>query len=166
MTKAANYLPSGSQTVTPHLILKNVAGAIEFYKKVFGAQELYRMPMPNGRIMHACIQIGDSRIMFADEMPDRSCGVASPESLKGCHATMHIYVPNVGEVFKRAVDAGAKAQMPPQDMFWGDRYGRIVDPFGQSWSIATHIEDITPEEMTKRGAECAQKMSAQKEPVL
>jgi uncharacterized glyoxalase superfamily protein PhnB len=149
-----NYLPSDTSTVTPHLILKDVAKAIEFYTKVFDAKELFRLPTPNGKIVHACIQIGDSRIMFADEMPQHGGNHVSPETLKGTHATMHMYVPNVDEVFKRAVDAGATGTMPPADMFWGDRYGRIVDPFGQAWSLATHIEDVSPEEMTKRAAEC------------
>lgn len=162
MTKATNYLPTGAHNVTPHLVLKNVSKALEFYKKAFGAQELARMPLPDGRIMHACIQIGDSRIMFADEFPERSCGHLSPETIKGTHATVHLYVENVDEVFQRAIDAGAKAEMAPQDMFWGDRYARIIDPFGQPWSIATHIEDLSAEEIQKRGAECMKQMAPTK----
>ena len=156
MTTATNYIPAGSHTVTPHLVLKGVAKAIEFYKKAFGAEELYRMPMPHGDlIMHACISIGDSRIFLTDEMPERrDCGMASPETLNGCNATMHVFVPNVDEVFKRAIDCGAKAKMPPADMFWGDRYGQVTDPFGQTWSLATHKEDLTPEQIQKNVAEC------------
>jgi PhnB protein len=163
MTKATNYIPAGTHTVTPHLILRGVAKAIEFYKKAFGAEELYRLPMPDGRIMHACITIGDSRVFLADEMPERSeCGMLSPESLKATHASMHVYVPNVDEAFKRAIDAGAKSKMPVQDMFWGDRYGQVVDPFGQPWSLATHKEDLTPEQIQKNAAECMKQMAATK----
>lgn len=136
-------------TVTPHLIIKDAAKAIDFYKKAFGAEELVRMPMPDGRLMHGCIQIGDSPIMLCDEFPEHGCG-KSPQSLGEAHATMHINVEDVDAAFKKAVDAGATVVMPPQDMFWGARYGIVKDPFGQPWSIATQKEDLTPEQIKER----------------
>lgn len=149
MTTSSNPIPPGFHTLTPQLIIKNAAEAIEFYKKAFGAEELTRMPMPDGRLIHACLRIGDSNFMLCDEFPEH-CGGLSPLSLKSAHASIHIYVHDVDQAFQRAIDAGAKAEMPPQDMFWGDRYGRLVDPFGQPWTIATHKEDLTHEEMFAR----------------
>jgi PhnB protein len=151
MSKATQWIPTGFHTLTPHLIIKDAAKAIDFYKKVFGAEELNRMPTPDGRLMHACLKIGDSILFLCDEFPEHDCGVgASPQTLNNAHATIHMFVENVDKAYQRAVDAGAKAIMPPQDMFWGDRYGRLIDPFGQPWSLATHKEDLTPEEMKKR----------------
>ena len=152
MTKATQPIPPGFHTITPHLILKNAAQAIEFYKKAFGAEEMSRMPVPDGRLIHACIKIGDSILFLCDEFPESNCGGASPQTLNNAHATMHVFVEDVDKAFKRAVDAGATPAMPPENMFWGDRYGRVVDPFGQPWSLATHVEDLTPEEMKKRMA--------------
>jgi PhnB protein len=146
MTTNTKPIPPGFHTVTPHLILRNAAAAIDFYKKAFGAEELSRMPMPDGRLMHASIKIGDSIVFLCDEFPEHGCGL-SPQSLKDAHATMHVYVEDVDASFKRAVDAGAEPVMPPQDMFWGDRYGRILDPFGQPWSFASHKRDLTEAEV-------------------
>jgi uncharacterized glyoxalase superfamily protein PhnB len=162
MTKATDYKPSGTHTITPHLVIKNLAKAIEFYKKAFGAEELYRMPTPDGRLMHACMQFGDSRVFFADEFPEHKRHYGSPETIGGKHMTMHMYVPNTDEAFKRAIEAGAKEEMPPADMFWGDRYARVIDPFGQPWSLAMHQEDLTPEEMQKRSAEYMKQPAAAK----
>jgi uncharacterized glyoxalase superfamily protein PhnB len=155
-------IPDGFHTITPHLIIKGVSKAIDFYKKAFGAEEIHCLSTPDGRILHAHIKIGDSNIFLADEFPEAGCGGLSPQSLKNSHATMHIYVTDVDTVFERAVTAGATVTMPVQNMFWGDRYGQIVDPFGQPWSIGTHIEDVTPEEMQKRSAEACKQMAAMK----
>lgn len=149
MTKATQPIPPGLRTLTPHLIIKDAAMAIDFYKKAFGAEEMMRMPMPDGRIMHACLKFGDSTLFLCDEFPEHECGV-SPLTLKSAHATMHLFVEDVDQAYQRALDAGAKANMPPQDMFWGDRYGTLMDPFGQPWSLATHKEDLTTEEIKQR----------------
>lgn len=150
MSKGIAPIPPNFGTVTPHLVVKDAAKAIEFYKKAFGAEEINRMAMPDGRLMHASIKIGNSIVMLCDEFPEFHCGSASPQTLKGAHATLHIYVENVDQAYQKAVEAGGTAAMPPQDMFWGDRYGKIVDPFGQPWSIATHKEDLSEEEMKTR----------------
>jgi PhnB protein len=157
MTKAIQSIPPGFSTLTPHLVIKDAAKAIDFYKQAFGAEEMKRMPMPDGRLLHACLKIGNSMLMLCDEFPDSGCGnSASPATLGKAHATVHMFVEDVDKAYQRAVEAGAIAQMPPQDMFWGDRYGLLVDPFGQPWSIATHKEDLTPEEMQKKmEAACA-----------
>ena len=140
-------IPQGMHTVTPHLICAGAAEAIEFYKQAFGAVELSRMLSPEGKVMHASIRIGDSVIMLNDETPQwESYG---PKHLKGSPVTIHLYVEDADGVFAQAVKAGAKATMPPEDMFWGDRYGRVEDPFGHQWSIGTHVRDVTPEEMQK-----------------
>ncbi len=132
-------------TVTPHLVCNGAADAITFYKQAFGAVELGRLPGPQGKLMHAMLRIGDSAVMLADEFPD--FGSFGPKSLKGSPVTIHLYVEDVDATVKRAVAAGAKITMPVDDMFWGDRYGKIEDPFGHHWSIATHIRDVSPEEM-------------------
>lgn len=162
MTKATQTIPQGISRLTPHLIIKDAARAIEFYKKAFGAEEMVRMPMPDGRIMHACLKFGDSTLFLCDEFPEFECG-ASPQTLKNAHATMHLFVEDVDKAFQKAVDTGATAVQPPEDMFWGDRYGRVVDPFGQPWSLATHKEDLTPEQMKERMASaCAPAKEAAK----
>ena len=127
-------IPDGMHTVTPHLICAGAADAIEFYKKAFNAVELIRLPGPQGKLMHAMIRIGDSAIMLVDEMLD--CGAWGPKTLKGSPVTIHLYVTNVDAFVAQAVEAGAKVMMPVQDMFWGDRYGQIEDPFGHHWSVA------------------------------
>ena len=138
-------IPEGMRTVTPHLICEGAADAIEFYKKAFDAVENGRMPSPDGRIMHAQIRIGDSVVMLVDAFPEM--GGVGPKALNGSPVTIHLYVEDADKVFDQAVAAGATVRMPPADMFWGDRYGQIVDPFGHVWSIATHKHDYTPEQM-------------------
>jgi PhnB protein len=138
-------IPEGMHTVTPHLVCAGAAAAIEFYKKAFNATELGRLAGPQGKLMHAAIRIGDSTVMLVDEFPEwNSLG---PKSLKGSPVTIHLYVEDVDAFVKRAVAAGAKITMPVDDMFWGDRYGKLEDPFGHHWSVATHMRDASPEEM-------------------
>jgi len=146
MTKSnAKPIPDGMHTVTPHLVCAGAADAIEFYKKAFSAVELGRVPGPQGKLLHAMIRIGDSAVMLVDEFPDwNSFG---PKSLKGSPVTIHLYTQDVDALFKQAVAAGAKIAMPLEDMFWGDRYGKLEDPFGHHWSVATHIRDVKPEEL-------------------
>lgn len=146
-------VPEGYHTVTPYLIVKGAAGAIEFYKKAFGATELLRMPDPSGKIGHAEIKIGDSPIMLADEFPER--GVLSPQTVGGSPVSILLYVENVDALFKQAVAAGAKVTRPLQDQFYGDRMGGFTDPFGHQWHVATHVEDVAPEELKKRAAAAA-----------
>lgn len=134
-------------TVTPHLVCAGAADAIEFYKRAFGAKEFGRMPGPDGKLMHASIQIGDSHLMLADEFPE--WGSMGPKALKGTPVTIHLYMEDVDAVVDRAVKAGAKIIMPVDNQFWGDRYGIVEDPFGHRWSVATHLRDPSPEEMQK-----------------
>ena len=143
----ARSIPDGMHSITPHLICAGAADAIEFYKKAFGAVEVTRLPGPEGKLMHASIRIGDSTIMLNDEFPD--WGAFGPKALKGSAVTIHLYVDDVDAVFARAVAAGAKVTMPVADMFWGDRYGIVEDPFGHHWSVATHLRDMTPAEIQK-----------------
>jgi PhnB protein len=159
MATKVNPIPTGYHTATPYLALNDCARAIDFYKKAFGAQEVMRMEAPNGRIGHAEIKIGDSVIMLADEMPGGTS--RAPSSLGGTTAGLFLYVADVDASYKRAVDAGAKAEMQPADMFWGDRFGTLTDPFGHSWSLATHKEDVAPEEMRKRMQQEMAKMAQQ-----
>jgi PhnB protein len=140
-------IPDGMRTVTPHLVCAGAAEAIEFYKKAFRAEEVARMPAPNGKLMHAQIRIGDSAVLLVDEFPE--WGSFGPKSLKGSPVTIHLYVEHADATFERAIAAGAKAKMPMSDMFWGDRYGILEDPFGHFWSVATHMRDVSPEEMMK-----------------
>ena len=140
-------IPDGYHRVTPYLIIKGAAEALDFYKTVFGAVELFRMPGPDGRIGHAEIKIGDSPVMMADEYPEM--GYRNPKALGGTPVGLMIYVPNVDEMFTKAVAAGAKVLKPIQDQFYGDRSGTIEDPFGHQWTISTHIKDVTPEEIQK-----------------
>ena len=146
----------GMHTVVPHLICRDAAGAIEFYKKAFGAVEMMRMPTPDGKLMHASVKIGDTIVMLVDEMPN--WGVLSPQALNNSPVTLHMSVPDVDAVFARAVAAGAKAKMPVADMFWGDRYGKLEDPFGHHWSVATHIRDMTAEEIFEAGKKAMAQM--------
>ena len=139
-------IPDGMNTVTPHLVCKDAAKAIEFYKKAFGAEERFRLDTPDKKkILHASLSIGGSAIMLADEFPD--WGSVGPETLKGTPVVIHLYVEDADSVFDQAVRAGATVTMPLQDMFWGDRYGQLRDPFGHSWSVATHVRDVSLEEM-------------------
>src|SRR5437867_2376150 len=140
-------IPEGMHSVTPHLTCAGAADAIEFYKKAFGAVELARLPGPNGKLMHAMIRIGDSAVMLVDEAPE--WGMLGPKALKGSAVTIHLYVENADATVETAVKAGAKITMPVQDMFWGDRYGALEDPFGHRWSVGTHIRDVSMEDMQK-----------------
>ena len=139
-------IPEGYHAVTPFLVLKDAHRAIEFYKRAFGAEERFRMPTPDGKVAHAELQIGDSDVMLSEAIQEP---VTS--------ASMYLYVPNVDAVCQRAVAAGAEAAMPPTDMFWGDRFGRVVDPFGVRWGIATHKEDLSPQEIGRRAAQASGK---------
>jgi PhnB protein len=150
MTPKVNPVPQGYHTITPNLTVSEADKALDFYQKAFGAEETVRMPGPGGRIMHAELRIGDSVIMLHEEMPEM--GSKSPKSYGGTPVGFYVYVENVDAAWKRAVDAGAKPTMPLQDMFWGDRTGRLEDPFGHAWNLAQHIGDPTPEEM-ERGQE-------------
>lgn len=152
---ATKPIPDGYRTATPYLIVKGAADAIEFYKKAFGATELLRMADPHGRVGHAEIKIGDSVIMLADEHP--SMGYRGPRSLGGSSVSILLYLPDVDEVFARAVKAGAKAQRAVANQFYGDRSGTLEDPFGHVWHLATHKEDLSPAEMKKRGEAMAKK---------
>ncbi|HZQ69829.1 MAG TPA: VOC family protein [Terriglobales bacterium] len=145
---AVKPVPEGYHTATPYLYVKGGAKALDFYKKAFGATELLRMEGPGGSIGHAEIRIGDSPIMLADEFPDM--GARSPEAYGGSPVGIMLYVPDVDATVKRAVDAGAKLDRAVEDKFYGDRMGSLVDPFGHTWYVATHIEDVTPEEMKRR----------------
>lgn len=147
-------VPNGMRTITPHLVCAGAADAMEFYKKAFNAKENARLAGPDGKLMHGCVSIGDSMVMLIDEMPE--WGALGPLALKGSPVTIHIQVPDADSLFKQAVDAGAKVKMPLADMFWGDRYGIVTDPFGHDWSIATHIRDVSPEEMMEacKNAQC------------
>jgi PhnB protein len=146
MSKAqVKAIPEGMHSVTPHLVCAGAAEAIDFYKKAFNAVELGRMAGPQGKLLHGAIRIGDSMVMLADEFPD--WGSLGPKSLKGSPVTIHLYVEDVDAFTARAVAAGAKITMPIQDMFWGDRYGKLEDPFGHQWSVSTHVRDVSPEEM-------------------
>jgi PhnB protein len=156
---AVQPVPSGYHTVTPYLVQSDAAAAIEFYKKAFGATEVMRMQAPGGKIGHAELKIGDSMIMMADEFPGSAS--RSPKSMGGTCAGVFLYVTDVDAMFQKAVDAGAKVEMPLANQFWGDRYGKLTDPFGHSWSMATHVEDVAPEEMKKRMKEAMSKMGQQ-----
>jgi PhnB protein len=162
VTRSAKSVPQGFHTVTPSLVVQNAAKAIEFYKKAFGAQERMRMSTPDGKIGHAELQIGDSIIFLSDEMPNM--GSKSPQSVGTSTGTLYLYVEDVDKDFKRAVDAGGKTTMPVADMFWGDRFGSLVDPFGHTWGLSTHKEDLTEKEIGERSkdfyAQMAQKKSA------
>jgi uncharacterized glyoxalase superfamily protein PhnB len=151
MAARVKPIPEGYHTVTPHLVIRQCAKAIEFYKKAFGAEELCCIRGPDGQsVMHAELKFGDSVVFLCDECPDY--GALSPQSLNGSPVTIHVYVNDADAAYQRAVAAGATATMPLQNMFWGDRYGKLKDPFGHHWSIATHIEDVSPEELQKRMA--------------
>jgi PhnB protein len=149
--KKASPIPKGFRTVTPYLVVRGAGSAIDFYKKAFGAKELLRMPGPDGRIAHAEIQIGDSRVMLGDEFPEQ--GASAPPTVGGSPVHVFLYLKDVDRVFAQATAAGATVEMPPTDMFWGDRYCKVSDPFGHKWNMATHIEDLTPKEMARRGAD-------------
>ncbi len=148
MTKpAVKPVPDGMHTVTPHLTCAGAAAAIEFYKKAFNAIEVMRLPGPQGKLMHALVRIGDSAVMLMDEFPE--WGALGPKPPNGTPVTVHLYVEDVDAVVEQAVAAGAKITMPVADMFWGDRYGQLEDPFGHRWSVATHTRDLSQEEIVE-----------------
>jgi PhnB protein len=155
---AIKPIPEGYHAITPYLIVSGAANAIDFYKRAFGAVELMRMPGPNGKIGHAEIRIGDSAIMLADEHPEM--GHRSPQSLGGTAVSLMVYVERVDEVFGRAVAGGAKELQAIKDQFYGDRSGTLQDPFGHTWTVATHVEDVPPEEMGRRAAKFMQSANA------
>jgi PhnB protein len=138
-------IPDGMRSLTPHLVCADAARAIEFYKAAFNAVEEMRLPGPDGKLMHAALRIGDSALMLVDE--NLEWGMLGPKTLKGSPVTIHFYVEDVDAAVAQAVAAGAKVTMPVADMFWGDRYGVLQDPFGHSWSLATHQRDLTPEQI-------------------
>jgi PhnB protein len=145
MPEPVKAVPAGFHTLTPHLTVRDADKALEFYKNALGAEVLNVARMPDGKVMHAGLRIGDSMLMLNEEMPEY--GGLSPLSVGGTGVTVHIYTENVDAAFDRAVSAGAKVAMPLMDQFWGDRYGIVTDPFGHKWSIATHVKDMSPEEM-------------------
>jgi PhnB protein len=149
MSKQVSAIPEGCHSVTPYLIIQDAARALDFYKTAFGATEVCRMNGPDGqRVMHAEIKLGDSHIYLCDEFPNM--GARSPKALGGSPVSIHLYTEDVDALHDRAVKAGATSKMPPANMFWGDRFAKLVDPFGHEWALATHVEDVTPEEMDKR----------------
>jgi uncharacterized glyoxalase superfamily protein PhnB len=144
-------IPDGYHTLTPYFTVRDAMAAIEFYKRAFGAEERGAMKGPDGKVMHAELKIGDSVVMLADEFPEYGAHAPGPA---GTSMGLHIYVDNVDEAFERAIQAGAQVEMPVADQFWGDRYGKVRDPFGHKWSIATHTKDLSMDEM-KQGMEDA-----------
>jgi PhnB protein len=159
--KMANVkaIPAGYHALTPALCVNEGARAIDFYKKALGATELHRMEAPGGKIMHAELKVGDSPFMLSDEFP--GAATKSPKSIGGTSVNLYVYTEDCDALFKRAVEAGATAKMPPTDMFWGDRFGQFIDPFGHSWSVATHKEDVAPDEIKRRGEIEMKKMAQQ-----
>ena len=144
-------IPEGFHSVTPVLTVREGARVIEFMKQALGAQEIMRIPGPDGKsIMHAEVKVGDSIVMLSDEFTNMPDTPRSPQTLGGATGSLMLYVSDVDAAFKRATDAGCKALMPPSDMFWGDRFGKVMDPFGHHWGLATHKEDVSPAEMRKR----------------
>ena len=152
---ATKGVPEGYHSVTPALIVRDAAAAIEFYKKAFGAEEIDRMAGPDGSIMHAEIRIGDSLIMLGEE--NEQWGTRSPLLTNGNPGSLHLYVEDADAAFDRALEAGAKVRYPLEDAFWGDRYGKVTDPFGHEWGLATRVRDMTPAEMAKAGKEWMEK---------
>lgn len=159
MSSKVKPIPDGMSAAIPHLVCAGAAKAIEFYQKAFGAIEKCRIMAPQERVMHAQIQIGSAVIMLVDEFPEWNC--FGPNKSQGSSVTIHLYVNDVDTFFKRAIDAGATVKMPVEDMFWGDRYGVLVDPFGHAWSVATHMRDLSPEEMQQAADKMCSEMCNQ-----
>ena len=156
MAGKVKAIPEGLHTITPHLVVRGGDQAIEFYKKAFGAQQTGGVfHAPDGKVMHAELRIGDSRIMLADEFP----GAQSPQALGGSTVVLNVYVDDIDQLFNQAVSAGAKVTMPLANQFWGDRYGQVSDPFGHLWALGQHVEDVAPEEMERRGKAAFAKMA-------
>jgi len=141
-------VPDGTHTLTAHLSVREAPKAIEFYEKAFGARLLHNYTNPYGRVIHAVLEVGDSQFMLAEEFP--GMGTPSPQALGGSPVVINIYVEDVDALFNQAIDAGAKVKMPLANQFWGDRYGQIIDPFGHTWALGSHVEDVDPEELTRR----------------
>jgi len=154
-----NPIPQGFHTTTPHIVVKDAVAAIDFYKKAFGAQEMGIMRTPDNKVMHAMIKIGDSFVMLGEECPQFN--VFSPATLGNTPVTIHLYVEDADRTFNQAIAAGAQPVMPISNQFWGDRYGVVKDPAGHHWSVATHIEDLTPEQMQERAAAACAEMAKQ-----
>jgi PhnB protein len=150
-------IPEGYHTVTPFLVVDDASEAIDFYQRALGARERMRMPMPDGKVAHAEIEIGDSVVMLSDPFPQAT--TRPPTELGGTTVGVFLYVEDVDAFVQRAVDAGATVTMPPEDMFWGDRFGQISDPFGHQWQVATHVEDVPPDEMAARARKAMSSMS-------
>lgn len=156
---SSTSIPAGYHSVTPAIVVRNAAAAIDFYKRAFGAEEINRMAAPDGSIMHAEIRIGDSVVMLGEE--NEQWGTRSPSSLGGVHGSLHIYVADADASFDRALKAGATVRYPLEDAFWGDRYGKVTDPFGHEWGIATRVKDLSPAEMEAAGKEWMAKVAQQ-----
>ena len=156
MPDAVSPIPKGYHSITHQLTCRDAASAIDFYKSALGATEIMRMPGPDGKVMHAELQIGDSKIMLSDECPGMSVA-PDPSALPS--SSLFVYTEDVDALYNRAVGAGAKATMPLSNMFWGDRYGKFTDPFGHHWGVATHVEDVAPEEMQRRFDEMTKQMA-------
>jgi PhnB protein len=154
---AVQPVPEGYHTVTPYLAVDNAAEAIDFYRRAFGAKERARIAGPGDSVMHAELEVGDSLVMLSDPFPQAS--TTPPKELGGTSASVFMYVEDIDAVYRQAIDAGATSLMEPDDMFWGDRFGSVQDPFGHSWTIATHIEDLEPEEMRRRSEEFMAQMA-------
>jgi PhnB protein len=154
---AVQPVPEGYHTITPYLAVDDASAAIDFYQRAFGAKELVRMTGPGDAIMHAELEIGDSRVMLSDPFPQAS--TKPPKELGGTSVSIMTYVEDIDALYKQAIDAGASSLMEPDDMFWGDRFGSVQDPFGHSWTIVTHIEDVPPEEMEKRSQAWQEQMA-------
>jgi PhnB protein len=151
MSDEIKAIPEGYNSLNAYFVVPSAADAIEFYTKALGAAELFRMEGPGGSVMHAEVRIGDSVLMLSDENPSQ--GTVAPASLGGSPVHILMYVEDVDTGYRQAIEGGAKEVMPPADMFWGDRFGKFIDPFGHNWSIATHVENVSPEEMNRRAEE-------------
>jgi uncharacterized glyoxalase superfamily protein PhnB len=152
LNQAIKRVPEDFHTITPHLVVRDSARAVDFYRQAFGAVELYRSHAPDGkRVMHCELLLGDSRFLIHDEFPEQ--GLLSPLGMNGTAVTLHLYVEDVDRIFRQALDAGAETLMPVADCFWGDRYGILRDPFGHKWSVASRIEDLAPVEQQQRGSD-------------
>jgi PhnB protein len=154
---AVRPVPEGYHTITPYLAVEDASAAIDFYQRAFGAKERVRMPGPGGAIMHAELEIGDSLVMLSDPFPQAS--TRPPKELGGTSVNIFTYVEDCDSLFRQAVDAGSSSLMEPDDMFWGDRFASVQDPFGHTWTIATHVEDVEPAEMQRRSEEWAAQMA-------
>jgi len=147
---SAKPIPDGYHTVTPHLAVRGAAAALDFYAKAFGAEEIFRLPGPDAKVMHAEMRVGDSTVMLGEESPEM--GATAPPTIGGTAVSLHLYVRDVDASCARAASAGCTIELPPTDMFWGDRYAKLCDPYGHKWGLATHKEDVSPDELARRMA--------------